>query len=265
MKNILRKSKYLSLGLVVLYSLSGQAECMQGYVDSLRSNPVASTLKSLHKEAEEADKPLMESYAMQSLPESGSDVFAELLKMEKEDYRGVYRGYASNYLNISPEFGQFLYAQVRSTNAKRIVEFGTSFGISTIYLAAALRDNGGGELITAELEETKAVQAMKNLSNAGLSDLVDFRIGDALDTLKAGINGKIDFVHLDGAWSLYLPVLKLLEPHVRTGTLVIGENALDQEYLEYVRNPQNGYQSQRIQIGEKLEYERGNEMTVVIR
>jgi len=226
---------------------------MEDYKDSLTSEPVVGTLKKLFKEAEEADKPLMESFAMQSQPQSVNDALEEILKEEERDYKGLYHKYASNYLNISPEFGQYLYTCVRSTNAKRIVEFGTSFGISTIHLAAALRDNGGGELITTELEETKALQARKNLATAGLSDLVDVRIGDALDTLKTGIKGKIDLVHLDGAFSLYLPVLKLLEPHLRTGALVIGENAVDQSvgYLKYVRNPKNGYLSQRIQIGEK--------------
>jgi len=225
------------------------------------------TLKRIFKEAEEADKPLMESMQSQSQPKSGKDAIEEILKEEERDYKGLYHKFASNYLNISPEFGQFLYTCVRSTNAKRIVEFGTSFGISTIHLAAALRDNGGGELISTELEETKALQARKNLANAGLSYLVDVRIGDALDTLKTGIKGKIDLVHLDGALSLYLPVLKLLEPHLREGALVIGENAVDQSvaYLEYVRNPKNGYHSQRLQIGEKNDFngfDRGNELSL---
>lgn len=230
--------------------------------DSLTSEPVASTLKKLFKEAEEADRPLMESLA--KLASSGNFDMVNFLKDEERNYKGLYHNYASNFLNVSPEFGKFLYTCVRATNAKRIVEFGTSFGVSTIHLAAALRDNGGGELITTELEKIKAVQAMKNLQAAGLSDLVDIRIGDALETLSNGIKGKIDFVHLDGAFSLYLPVLKLLEPHLRTGALVIGENAVDDSraYLEYVRNPKNGYHSQRLHGRDEG---RGNELTLVTR
>lgn len=266
MKNTLKKTRYLSISLLILYSLSGQAECMmEDYKDTLTSEPVLGTLKRLYKEAEEADKPLLESYTMQPQSETVNDPFADILKQEERDYKGLYHRFASNYLNISPEFGQYLYTCVRSTKAKRIVEFGTSFGISTIHLAAALRDNGGGELITTELEESKAFQARKNFESAGLADLVDVRIGDALDTLKTGIKGKIDLVHLDGAFSLYLPVLKLLEPHLKEAALVIGENAVDPSYLGYVRNPKNGYHSQRIQIGEKNEYERGNELTLVTR
>ena len=140
----------------------------------------------------------------------------------------MYRTYVDNFLNVSADFGRFLYMCARARKAKRIVEFGTSFGISTIHLACALRDNGGGRLISTELEPTKAQRARENLEDAGLADLVDIRVGDALDTLKEGIDGDVDLVLLDGAFILYLPVLKLLEPHLRGGAFVIGDNALAQ-------------------------------------
>jgi predicted O-methyltransferase YrrM len=168
-----------------------------------------------------------------------------------------------NFLNVSPVFGRFLYMCARASKAKRIVEFGTSFGISTIHLACALRDNGGGQVIGTELEPTKAQRARENLAAAGLADLVDIRVGDALDTLKDGIDGDVDVVLLDGAFSLYLPVLKLLESHLRGGALVIGDNAVEQApgYLDYVRNPQNGYLSLAVPFAAG----RGNELTVVTR
>jgi predicted O-methyltransferase YrrM len=73
---------------------------------------------------------------------------------------------------------------------------------------------------------------------------VESRVGDALETLKDGIDGDVDLVLLYGAFSLYLPVLNLLEPHLRDGALVIGDNALEQSgYFDYLRNPQNGYLS----------------------
>ncbi len=71
---------------------------------------------------------------------------------------------------------------------------------------------GGGQLIGTELEITKVASARENIEDAGLADLVDIRVGDALETLKNGIGGDVDLVLLDGAFSLYLPVLKLLEP-----------------------------------------------------
>jgi predicted O-methyltransferase YrrM len=200
----------------------------------------------------------MESYR-------GKDVRDELLillEAEAKDYRAVYRTFAGNFLNVSPGFGRFLYMCARARKARRIVEFGTSFGISTIHLACALRDSGGGRLIGTELESTKANRARENLTAAGLADFVGIRVGDALETLKVGIDGDVDLVLLDGAFSLYLPVLKLLEPLLGDGAFVIGDNALEQSgYLDYVRNLENGYLSLALPFSAG----RGNELTVVTR
>jgi len=151
----------------------------------------------------------------------------------------------------------------RARRCKRIVEFGTSFGISAIHLGCALRDSGGGRLIGTELEPHKAQRAHQNLAGAGLADLVEIRVGDALETLQTGIGGEVDLLLLDGAISLYLPVLKLMEPHLADGAFVIGENAVPQSpgYLSYVRNPENGYLS----LGVPFQAGRGNELTVVTR
>jgi predicted O-methyltransferase YrrM len=229
-------------------------------MDSLATDPVAAVLKRLFQEAESADRPLLERFRDK---ETARDEMAKFFAAEAKDYRTLYRRYVDNFLNVSADFGRFLYMCARARKAKRIVEFGTSFGISTIHLASALRDNGGGQLIGTELEPTKAQRARANLAAAGLADLVEIRVGDALDTLKEGIGGDVDVVLLDGAFSLYLPVLKLLEPHLRDGALVIGDNALEQSpgYLDYVRNPQNGYLS----LALPFEAGRGNELTVVTR
>ena len=174
----------------------------------------------------------------------------------------MYRTYADNFLNVSADFGRFLYMCARARKAKRIVEFGTSFGISTIHLACALRDGGGGHLIGTELEPTKAKRAQENLAAAGLADLVEIRVGDALETLKDGIDGDLDLVLLDGAFSLYLPVLKLLEPHLRDGAFVIGDNALEQS-----RIPRLCAQPAERLFVAPLPFDagRGNELTVVTR
>ena len=229
-------------------------------MDSLTTGRVADVLKRLYQEAEIADRPLLERYRNRDL---NHDELRKVFEAEAKDYRALYRTYAGNFLNVSANFGRFLYMCARARKAKRIVEFGTSFGISTIHLACALRDGGGGQLIGTELEPTKAQRARENLEAAGLADLVDIRVGDALDTLKEGIDGDVDVVLLDGAFSLYLPVLKLLEPHLREGAFVIGDNAMEQSpgYLDYVRNPQNGYLS----LALPFEAGRGNELTVVTR
>ena len=158
---------------------------------------------------------------------------------------GFYKQMRHAYMAVSGEFGKLLYSLVRSTRAKTVVEFGTSFGISTIYLAAALRDNGGGKVVTTEFEAGKAERARKNLTDAGLVDMVEFRVGDALQTL-ADFSEEIDMLFLDGAKGLYIEVLRLLEPRLRTGAIVASDNT-DHEgmeaFLEYIRNPANGYLS----------------------
>jgi predicted O-methyltransferase YrrM len=230
-------------------------------MDSLTTAPIADLLKGLFQKAETADRPLFEAFSSEG-KELSHEQLKTFLEDERKDYKAIYRTLAGNYLNVSPEFGKFLYMCARTCKAKRIVEFGTSFGISIIHLACALRDGGGGgQLIGTELEASKAAAARENLAAAGLVDLVEIRVGDALETLKDGIRGDVDLVHLDGAFNLYLPVLKLLEPHLKPGALVIGENALEPGYLEYVRNPQNGYLS----LGMPFEVGRGNEFTVVTR
>jgi predicted O-methyltransferase YrrM len=124
----------------------------------------------------------------------------------------------------------------RAGQARSIVEFGTSFGISTLHLAAALRDNGGGHLISTEFESSKIAHANANLEAGGLSDLVEIRAGDALQTLARDLPEHIDMVLLDGAKSLYPQVLELLEPRLRPGALIVADNAdWCPEYLARVR------------------------------
>jgi predicted O-methyltransferase YrrM len=223
---------------------------------SLMSEPVASVLKRLFREAAIADRPLLEQFRISATEDPWTKFVAE----ETRDYRALYSNFAKNFLSVSPEFGRFLYMSARSCRARRIVEFGTSFGISTIHLACALKDNGGGLVIGTELEAEKARRARGHFAEAGLAEFVEVRVGDALATLNSGIDGEVDLVLLDGAISLYLPVLKLIERHLRTGAMVIGENAVQQSpgYLDYVRNPQNGYLS----IALPFQHGRGNELTI---
>lgn len=126
------------------------------------------------------------------------------------------------YLAIEPAMGRFLYLAARSINAGRIVEFGTSFGISTLYLAAAARE-AGGSVTGTETEPEKAARAQANLEEAGLANHVEIRVGDALETLKA-FKGPVDLLFLDGWKDLYVPVLEMLQPALRPGALVLADN-----------------------------------------
>jgi len=149
------------------------------------------------------------------------------------------------YLPVTPEAGRLLYSLVRATRPQTVVEFGMSLGLSGIHLAAAVRDNGSGRVVTTELSAAKILTATRNFEEAGLADVVTVLEGDALETLKA-LDGSVDFVLLDGWKELYIPVLELLEPRLTPGTLVVADNTSMPElqpYLDYVRDPANGYVS----------------------
>jgi predicted O-methyltransferase YrrM len=223
---------------------------------------IADLLEALHRQADAADQSYREAVIAEAAAAGGTleEFIATKIAEEKADYRSTYRDHADHFLSVSPGYGRFLYMCVRASKATRIVEFGTSMGISTIYLAAGLRDNGGGRLIGSELEPGKVARARAHIEAAGLSDLVEIRAGDALETL-ADVGGTVDMLLLDGAFSLYLPVLKLVEPALATGALVLAENAFDPDYLAHVRAPAGRYLSQPVALDEG----RGNELAVVTR
>ncbi|MFD3557050.1 O-methyltransferase [Streptomyces goshikiensis] len=162
---------------------------------------------------------------------------------------------AEVYMPISAQGGRLLYNLIRATRPATVVEFGTSFGISTLHLAAAVRDNGTGRVISTELSAAKAAAARRTFAETGLDDLITVLEGDARDTLAA-VAGSADFVLLDGWKDLCLPVLRILEPRLAPGTLVVADD-VDLEdlapYLDYVRDPENGYQSVTFPVEDGME------------
>ena len=139
------------------------------------------------------------------------------------------------YMSVSDAGGQLLYLLARATGARRIVEYGTSFGVSTLYLAGAVRDNGGGTVIATELQPAKAAAAQRNFTEAGLDDLIELRIGDALQTL-ATVPFEIDLLLLDGWPDLALDVLRLVEPRLRPGALILVDD-VDMDWGSDVHGP----------------------------
>ncbi|SES21939.1 O-methyltransferase [Lentzea albida] len=162
---------------------------------------------------------------------------------------------AGIYMPISARGGDLLYALVRASRPENVVEFGTSFGISTLYLAAAVADNGKGHVYGTEMSEAKVAAARKNLDEAGLGGVATILPGDARRTL-ADLKGPIGLVLLDGWKELCLPVLRDLEPRLAAGAVVVADD-IDQEsmagYLAYVRDPANGYVSVALPVEDGME------------
>ncbi len=154
------------------------------------------------------------------------------------------------------------YLLCRATGATRIVEVGTSFGVSTIYLAAAVRENldqagGSGIVIGTEWEPAKVQAARSNLNAAGLLDIVEIREGDVRETLR-DVGGPVDFILMDIWVPMAKPALELLMPQLRGGAIVIADNVTSfrheyRDYLTYVRNPANGFQSMTLPLKGGLE------------
>jgi predicted O-methyltransferase YrrM len=205
---------------------------------TLTTAPLAPLLNRLFEEADATSPATSPAAADFSAEER-----ARLMR-SKTDYLEFYGLMKDFPLPVSRETGTLLYMLARSCKARTIVEFGTSFGISTLHLAAALRDNGGGHLITSEFEPSKVARARDNLTAGGLIDLVEIRVGDALKTLSTGLPETIDLLLLDGAKGLYPEILSLVESRLRPGAFIIADNAdYSPDYLARVRLPKNGYMS----------------------
>ncbi|EOQ56600.1 hypothetical protein WES_00926 [Escherichia sp. KTE31] len=128
--------------------------------------------------------------------------------------------------------------------ATRVVDFATSVGMSALYFAAAMKDNGGGLVIGSEMVREKADVAARNLAEAGLTSFVDIRVGDARETLK-DLGGPVDFILIDGFHladgpSLARQVTEIVAPQLRVGGYILNDNA-EPDFLSYVRDPQNGF------------------------
>jgi predicted O-methyltransferase YrrM len=216
---------------------------------SITQPQVADLLETLHADAAKNDPRSRRTERETGSPANEADHFQEA---------------RHRYMAVGREFGHLLYTLARSVKAKSIVEFGTSFGVSTIYLACALRDQGKGRVITTEFIAEKAAQAKKNFAVAGLDEWVEVRVGDARESLKDPLPEEIDLIFLDGAKGLYLEVLQLVEPRLRAGALVVSDNtsnALLGPFLDYVRNPGHGYLSSAI-LTSGRERNQGHEISI---
>jgi predicted O-methyltransferase YrrM len=216
-------------------------------IDQVPDEKARAVLRRLHGEAGREYLNLFWKYLPYWIP---------MFRGKKLPWDRLQQRHDDDYLATSPGGGMYCYLLARAVGARRIVEFGTSFGVSTIWLALAVRDNGGGTVIGTEYIPAKAAKARGNIAEAGLADFVEVREGNALETLR-GIEAPVDFLLSDGFPQYALPVLQLVAPKMRRGAIVINHNAAAMkgdhlEYVAYVRDPANGFVSSDITLAGEL-------------
>ena len=174
--------------------------------------------------------------------------------------------YADKLVALAPDKAEFCYGLCRAIGARRIVEVGTSFGVSTLYLAAAVRENcrdgGAGVVIGAEYEAAKAAAARATFAEAGLEAWIELREGDLRETLK-DLTGPIDFALFDIWTPMARPALELIAPHLRPGAVLCADNTAQryarEGYADYFAFlAANGFRTQT------LPFEGGFEFTVKV-
>jgi len=226
-------------------NFTSQSKC------SLDNPAVKAVLEKMHQSA----KMDHAKFAFRMLPY----LFQKLLG-RSPSFTDQYHKMQDLSLQFSPEHGIIAYNTARSIHATRIIEFGTAFGYSTIYLASAIKDNRGGIVIGSEFIEEKAKKAEENLEAAGLAQYTDIRRGDAVKSL-ADPGGETDMILLDGSKDLYISILRMLSPFLRVGGVVLADNVCSpfikktlSSYVAYVQNPENGFKSITIPLPDGFEF-----------
>jgi predicted O-methyltransferase YrrM len=199
-------------------------------------------LARLHARSDEQREALSVHFARRDTQDTVSAVHAISTKQFRSD----------KLVALDRDKAEFCYQLCRANNARRIVEIGTSYGVSTLYLAAALRDNmrgsgGDGVVIGTEYEPEKAKAARQHFAEAGLSDLIDLREGDLRETLQR-LEGPVDFVLIDIWISMARPALELVAPHLRPGAIVVCDNTEQSradyaDYFAFIDDPSSGFRT----------------------
>jgi len=170
----------------------------------------------------------------------------------------MHRFLSDKMVALDRDKAEFCYQLCRALRATRVVEAGTSFGISTLYLAAAIRDNRveNGVVIGTEYEPDKVKIAQKNFEEAGLSEFIELREGDLRQTLQ-DVGGPVDFMLVD-IWDVALPALELVSSSLRPGAIVVCDNTMESadeyhDYFEFVNDPKNRFRTMTVPFQGGLE------------
>lgn len=204
-------------------------------MNSLREPRLEALLERLHGKSLAQDEELGRFFAKRA--EAGED-----LSLDSAEVKAFL---TDKLVALEPDKSLFCYQICRALRARRVVEAGTSYGVSTLYLAAAVRDNGGGTVIATEYEPEKVEKAKSHFSEAGLVNQIDLREGDLRETL-ADVRGPIDFMLID-IWSpMARPALELVALQLRAGAIVLCDNTEMfrdhyRDYFAYLHDPANGF------------------------
>ena len=214
-------------------------------MNAIRKNgPLAELLTLLHRES---DEEILGK--ARSLFRGNDEEFSKIVKeygtlapQEKGKFlktHGISIQDPSFSLCVSPEMGEFLFNLVLSSKAERILELGSSNGVSTLYFAEALRLLGRGEVVATESDEKKCRRILQNAATAGLSDVIELRQGDVFETVE-GLSGWFDLVFIDIWADGYLGIFRKVAPLLKSGSIIVDDNmwtafeevALFKEYLD---------------------------------
>lgn len=165
---------------------------------------------------------------------------------------------ADKMVALEPDKSRFCYLTCRALRARSVVEIGTSFGVSTLYLAAAVKANGGGVVTGTEHEAAKAAAARATWAETPLADQIELLEGDLRETLR-GLTGPVDFVLMDIWTEMARPAIELVSPHMRPGSVVIADNITSSgpsygPYLAFINDPANGFSTQTLPFQGGLEF-----------
>ncbi|MGI9595832.1 MAG: O-methyltransferase [Acidimicrobiales bacterium] len=162
------------------------------------------------------------------------------------------------FVALDRDKAEFVYGLCRAAGATRIVEAGTSFGVSTMYLAAAVRDNGGGLVTTCDIEAAKAAVAVRHFDEVGLSQYVEVLVGDVLETLPS-LQDSVDVLLLDIWAPIAGDVIAIVGPRMGEGSIVIADNVSARRELYsglfgYLDDRSNGFTTQTLPFEGGLEF-----------
>ncbi|KAF2969041.1 hypothetical protein GQX73_g4528 [Xylaria multiplex] len=235
------------------------------------SEQVKALLLRLHNSSlaqeEELNKPDEKLSTLKALKAKGDAGDATALADYQRQFDDLMR---DKMIALEQDKALFVYHLCRALSATRIVEAGTSFGLSTIYLALAVGQNASkldpeqgkaAKVIATENEASKAILARQHWKEAGVEvePWIELREGDLRQTLASNLPMEIDFVLFDIWTPMVVPTLRLLEPNLKKGAVLVADNVTSSasgydDFHDYIKTRRNAYRSLVLPYSGGLEF-----------